>query len=61
MTTHTVQLEPLQIACLLRMIGHQLGEIDSDLNAGNITETTAEVLNDYGAMLSSICDAITAD
>jgi hypothetical protein len=61
MMTATITLEPLQIACLLRIIGHQLGEIDQDLNAGEITETTSELLNDYRGQLCSICDALTAE
>ena len=56
-----VSLEPLQIACLLRIIAHQFGEIDGDLNAGQITDTTGELLNAYREMLESICDALTAD
>ena len=59
--THTVKLESLQVACLLRMIGNQLREIDEDLNGGDTTDTTALVLNDYRDLLSSICDALTAE
>jgi hypothetical protein len=61
MMTVAVALEPLQIACLLRIIGHQLGEIDQDLNASEITETTNELLNDYRGQLCAICDALTAE
>lgn len=61
MSSKTITLEPLQIACLLRMIAHQIGEVDGDLNAGVMSETTAELLNDYRDMLSSLCDALTAD
>lgn len=61
MSSKTITLEPLQIACLLRMIAHQVGEIDEDLNGGDTTDTTADLLNDYRDLLSSICDALTAD
>lgn len=61
MNSKTITLEPLQIACMLRMIAHQIGDVDDDLNAGVMSETTAELLNDYRDMLSSLCDALTAD
>ena len=61
MSSKTITLEPLQIACLLRMIAHQMGEVDEDLNCGHTSDTTADLLNDYRDMLSSLCDALTAD
>lgn len=60
----TVALTAKQVSCLARLLNHAIGELETDLSGADtvqITDTTANLLNDQLSLLIACRSAIGAE
>ena len=49
----TYALTPKHVACLAKLLNGAIEQVSGDLNAGNLSDATADLLNDYLRTLES--------